>query len=820
MIKLPKTFFIKAISCAAIALWLMSAPVFAQTTGTQYTTETQTETVDDVVSGANEIITEGAQDIGQSAAVYSDALHGDCPASGSVLLAHVNNCWACTLFDTIFRSINTLATAVYNKIAHGCIEILTVFLGIWLIIQVGRYIGSLAEQNPVEFFEGIISILCKAMLAGAILVQPVSMVTDLLISPIIVGATEVSMAVTQGFTGTDKIRPNADQISDLDRNYQVERQQIEEKYRLQKNEVYARYACASPCGGLDILMNAKQKAECNECKANPPEGACTLSVHCQAAIHDLDRKKESEIQAMEQDQNDAIIGLLGVSMLPHYCVLMETEPSGTENAALNSQLYNALMCMVGNLYNTTAYGLAMSSSILCHAWTAEQSGILPVQFPSLKMLFTGVVIWLVCFLLTLLFVFKLIDACFRLGFLLVLLPMLIVAWVFPPTIEFAKKGFYLLLHVVMVFISMAIVLSLAIALVEIAFGGNSETISSSTLLKEASTLQDYFNTNQVYKMNEAIQFSTFNFIIAAICCVFAIKILSLIDQIATDFSNVSIGSDIGDRLGMVSANVAAVVTQASATMGVLESQKGNGRLANWRASRSMISSMGAAPKQRYKGGGSSSSGSGGAGGGSGSGSASSAGYNTYVADAKTSRYAGMNSASFNAVPQDIELAKKALNVDGSYSTRESLQAKIALRRNANANSIYNEGIGGVNSAEQAYRNAQILRNVYGADAVERMSAAEREALVYKGEVYGITGTTSEQRLAEMNALDGNSFYKMKNDVDLVAKVRQGTATTYEEQKVYERIANGSEDVKRVLTMSETQFANYQSAIKASEATRS
>ncbi len=816
---------IKVISGAAILFWLISVPVPALASGITEitpgneqviydreagisqgkTTVNQEETVEEVVTGANEIISEGAADITQSAAVYSDALHGDCPASGTVLLAHIGKCWSCTLFDTIFRSINTLSTAVYNKLAPSCIELLAVFLGIWLIIQIGRYIGSLAEQNPVEFFEGIIAILCKALIAGALLIQPVSRVTDLLISPLIVGATEISIAVTQGFTGTDKIRPNEKQVADLNRDFAIEKQQIEEKYNLKKQALYYQYACQAKC-----VQRAHSEAlfiACNECKANSPQ-TCADNVYCQNRISKLDRDKENEFKALEQDQSDAIIGLLGAGTLPYHCLLMETEPEANETSALNSQLYNALQCMVGNLHNTTAYGVAMASSILCHAWTAESFGLFPVQFVSLRMLATGVIIWLVCFLLSLLFVFKLIDACFRLGVMLVLLPLLIVAWVFPPTAEFTKKGFQMLIHIMMVFISLAIVLSLALALVEIAFGGNSEVVANGTIVKDAASLKDYFNNNEVYKMANAINFSFFNFIIAMICCVFAIKILSLVDQAATEFSSVfGVGSDIGDRLGMVSARSAALITQASATLSVAGTKHGGGRIANWRASRQMRKSMAAASGGHYQGPGGRSAGG---------------AWTPALAaatDAKTATYAGFDATKFSAIPADIALAKKALNADGSYTRRESLQAKLALRNNDNAKQMYKGGMDGVRSSEQAYTNAKILRNVYGETTVEKMSQGQREALVYKGEAFGITAANKTERVEAMNKMDDNSFNKIKRDVELADKVRQGTATVDEEQKVYGRIANGSEDMKRVLTMSETQFAEYQKSLKDSEAQR-
>lgn len=809
MIERPRQFLIKSISFAAIMIWLLSLPILPvygqESTSVHYTTENQEETVEEVVEGANEIITEGAGDIVESAAIYSDALHGDCPASGTVLLAHINKCWSCTLFDTIFRSINTLATSVYNKISYGCIELLTVFLGIWLIIQVGRYIGSLAEQNPVEFFEGIISILCKAMIAGAILVQPVSLVTDLLISPLVVGTTEISIAITQGFTGSEKIRPNEDQISNLNRDYIVERQQIEERYDLKKKEVYIRYGCSSECSGL--AKTPLQQKRCEECKANPPREDCGSSPNCFAAIYNLDKQKENEYKALEQDQSDAIIGLYGVSMLPYYCVLMESSPGVEEKVALNSQLYNALMCMINNLHNTTAYGQAMASSILCHAWTAEQSGILPIQFPSLKMLFTGVVIWLVCFLLSLLFVFKLIDVCFRLGILLVLLPLLIVAWVFPPTVEFTKKGFQLLLHVMMVFISMAIVLSLAIALVEIAFGGNSESISGSTIIKDAASLQDYFNTNQVFKMNDAIQFSLFNFIIAGLCCIFAIKILSLIDQLATEFSSVvGVGSDIGDRLGMVSSRVTAVVAQATATLAITETQSGINRISNLRATRKHLESFGAAPKQQYTGRGSRNTGS-------------SVKVLPRDIDEKALIYAGLSSSNFEILEKDISLARRAMNIEGKYSKGEVLQAKLALRANSNARKIYDGGEGVLRGSEQAYNNAKILRTIYGASTLEKMSSIEREGLIYKGELYGLTSKTSSERIDQMMALDDESFYRLKKDIELADKVRQGRVSLGEEQRVYDMVQRGDDNIKLSLTMSESQFSNYKEALKVSEESR-
>ncbi|MCL2673172.1 MAG: hypothetical protein FWF01_02140 [Alphaproteobacteria bacterium] len=94
---------------------------------------------------------------------------------------------------------------------------------------------------------------------------------------------------------------------------------------------------------------------------------------------------------------------------------------------------------------------------------------------SLVYMFLGLYIWFTV-------PFKMIDAVFQLIVMAVILPLLVVAWVFPYTRQFAAKGLQMLIAAIGVFITVAIVIAIVAALLN-SLLGNMQVTTISALME-------------------------------------------------------------------------------------------------------------------------------------------------------------------------------------------------------------------------------------------------------------------------------------------------------------------------------------------------
>lgn len=416
-----------------------------------------------------------------------DLLFGDpngCPPAALYYKNQVSHCWSCTLYETIFNAINNVATNAYNGLHAGCVKLLAVGLGLWILIFTGRYLFSFVDRKPEEYISKLFNMLFKAMVVAILLGASASTFSHYIVSPIVVTATEYGIGVMESFAAIK-----------------------------------------------DDAIDAGGKVDTSSLPAECEDGVCkSRNVEC-------DRKGNCKFTGYQTIRSEP-------------CQRMKAGNYTDDGKILNPEIKDAFVCMINNMHYETAYVIAMSNAMLCHSWHGQKfAGILKV--PSLELLITSVCILLAMLLICFTYVFKLVDVVLRLGVLMILLPVLAVAFVFPVTLDFAKKGFGLLIHIAFTFISLILVLSLALMLVTIAFTGDGAQ----------DTLIGYFNKNEINKMKDAIDLSSLNFLFGITTMVIAIKILGLSEHIASEFSGVMIGSTVGDRFGASLAQISLLSAQ-------------------------------------------------------------------------------------------------------------------------------------------------------------------------------------------------------------------------------------------------------------------
>ena len=90
------------------------------------------------------------------------------------------------------------------------------------------------------------------------------------------------------------------------------------------------------------------------------------------------------------------------------------------------------------------------------------------MMPSLELLAASIMIMVFSIILIAIFPLKIIDAVFRLGFVIVLMPLLIVAWAFPITRTYAKKGFDIFFGALVFFMTLCITTTISLKMIDIA----------------------------------------------------------------------------------------------------------------------------------------------------------------------------------------------------------------------------------------------------------------------------------------------------------------------------------------------------------------
>jgi type IV secretory pathway VirB6-like protein len=437
---------------------------------------------------------------------FIELIFGKCPDAQDYLNRNLgeNSCWICKLFDKIFDAINLLATSVYNKTHMSFISLLAVCLGLYIVLRIGKAFLSLQPQDPMDFWNQMGKVLFKTIVASALLVQPAGVLGYWLVSPFI----ELSVSFNQVILESLVEGAAYNELSESERK------------------------------------NAEKWVQEQLEKINQSDGAAADSTEY------LDY-----LSAWRGTSN------LSYSSLTQCTAVQMTEAEAAKDGKLfNSQIRNALECMVKGLYKEAAFALSVSSYMICHGF---RYGTIPLIDTHWGMLFAGIAMWATCFIIIIMFAFKIIDATVRLGILCALLPMFVVAWVFPPTVSYTKKAVQILIQVMLMYIVTAIIMALAIVIIMNAF--SVDTIDFD--------LRQAFNNNKTKEIGDNIGVSAGAFFIGLFCCVLAVLVMKIIDKVASEYGGVDFGNNTADSVGAMATKVTMLTTQAAVRSAKLAAAK-------------------------------------------------------------------------------------------------------------------------------------------------------------------------------------------------------------------------------------------------------
>ena len=689
--------------------------------------------------------------LGAVGGVYNaivDMVFGTCPQASVYYQNHLGGCWSCTLFDTIFTAINALATETYYRIAPSCAMLMMICAMIWIGVFTIRYIGALHGQDPAEYLTTLFGLLLKTMVVGVLLVVSASTFANLVLSPVIVASSELSVAILQSFTG------------------------IKEKVVDKTAEATTTASCDSESG----------------CTVKPV--TCDKDGNCKITDGDTVRFTPLSCELMK---NEPEIGGL----------LYDGEATPTNEKLLNDQVYHSLMCMVNNLHYEIAYVVSLASAMICYAWTANTTWFLPFKYLSLKMLLSGIIIFIAAIIISIMYVFKLIDAIFRLCVLCVLLPLLAVAWVFPATVEFAKRGFSMLIHVMMMFITLSIVVSLVLMLVLVAFTSDSSDTS----------LFQLFNENRIYDMKDLLDFFSLNFIFGLISLFLGFKLLDVVDKMASEFSGVDVGTSAGDQLSMVLGRSAAYLAKGATTtakMGatatysrIMQTNLGHRfHVASRKFGLNTMRALHLAPPA----------------------SAMKSTASLSYIDRAAADLAGTH--RLKTLTEDIAVAKEILKLRDDLDECKRLDPTNKRKINhleggiayheKNANALrYANNIYLLKDAQKIEGRAKALEMVYGKDKLSLLANEHKEQLMLGKEVKDKENMekVTKTDYKSLNNMDGAEFRALEEKTALADKIRSNSASDDEVNRAAKMLSSGDDDMHNLLIMQERDFDEQKALIR-------
>ncbi len=212
-----------------------------------------------------------------------------------------------------------------------------------------------------------------------------------------------------------------------------------------------------------------------------------------------------------------------------------------ENTVGFSQgVINSIQCFLITQATSLISKMAVGVTFMVDCWN-EVSILHP--FPNLWMLFTGLFLFIGCFILFLSFPFKLVDSMIRLMIFSALLPLWITFWVFPITQSKSKAGFQLFFNVLITFICLSIVLKMVLIVLESAFVG----------LSDWATFESLLINDRTEEAMQMIDWSGRAFFIFVAMLLMANSLVKSIDSFAEQFGG---GGSLGVGAGLAATGLA------------------------------------------------------------------------------------------------------------------------------------------------------------------------------------------------------------------------------------------------------------------------
>lgn len=137
------------------------------------------------------------------------------------------------------------------------------------------------------------------------------------------------------------------------------------------------------------------------------------------------------------------------------------------NSGLDKSVCDAIQTFLATVASNLLVWMAFGATMITDCWDKGLGGMLP----SFKMLIMGMLLFVFTFMVYISFPLKLIDALFRLMFVVVLFPLWCAFWVVPQTRKYFGNAVNMFLNVLATFLSASVVLVMVISILGSLFDG-------------------------------------------------------------------------------------------------------------------------------------------------------------------------------------------------------------------------------------------------------------------------------------------------------------------------------------------------------------
>ncbi len=145
---------------------------------------------------------------------------------------------------------------------------------------------------------------------------------------------------------------------------------------------------------------------------------------------------------------------------------------GSSKTAMSNETRESMRCMIGGLGGGLREAQKMAQSLRCGAGYWYTMPII-LSFlgweytPNPMMWALGCMLGGFFWVIALIFPMVLMDAVFRIGLMVGMVPMWVVAWVFPASRGYSKTAFFIVLHSCLLFVVMALVMNMCMKMIMI-----------------------------------------------------------------------------------------------------------------------------------------------------------------------------------------------------------------------------------------------------------------------------------------------------------------------------------------------------------------
>ncbi len=257
--------------------------------------------------------------------------------------------------------------------------------------------------------------------------------------------------------------------------------------------------------------------------------------------------------------------------------------TSTTGGVFPAYLQKYLLCFIEAVQFEIATSQAIGSSLMCVSRNAALSNLGPIArvMPDFSMMLQGALIYIISLILSLAYAFYLVDATIQLGIFGMVLPFIILCMPFKVTNSYFKTGVGVFMNSWFVYVFMGIVVNIIMQLI-----GQSLTGGKGGL----TAVEDAINGNEVRVLQDLLGIGFAGFLVLLACCIFGVKLMMKVTDLADQFSGGGLNLGIGSKVGALGAQAATGAAKGAVNIGK-SAVKGATNLKVWKGKDGKYSSL-------------------------------------------------------------------------------------------------------------------------------------------------------------------------------------------------------------------------------------